>query len=297
MSTQKSDDPLVPSPGPSGAVGAGAAPLSPGHDLVPVHQLLLKLAQELQAKVDAAIREICGMRRRLSQEMLATAAKLEELGEVVVPLGGEREPAWPCPQHTLESIHLYRDQAVAALRSQAKSLEEAGSGAGAEEGEEVEGEAPLDFNSASDKLDSSFQVIKAWLDQVGSCATSLQSCDGAPAASSLRRFNTDRCRDIDSLEKAAVLCKLSELRLSSCSLQTRKPSRSLGHTLDLQEIMLAAKNAKSLVYEVSLHMLKMVDSVRAEEVETTTVYHRLTKENSDLLRRYCFYLKLKIWQL
>ena len=40
--------------------------------------------------------------------------------------------------------------------------------------------------------------------------------------------------------------------MRNCSLQSRKPVRSLGHTLDLQEIMLLAKNAKSLVYEVCI---------------------------------------------
>ena len=91
--------------------------------------------------------------------------------------------------------------------------------------------------------------------------------------------------------------KMGELSIRNCSLQSRKPVRSLGHTLDLQEIMLLAKNAKSLVYEVSLQMLKMVDLVKGEEINATSTYHSLTKENSELLRRYCFYLKLKIEQL
>ena len=108
--------------------------------------------------------------------------------------------------------------------------------------------------------------------------------------------------------------KMGELSIRNCSLQvmtmiimmmfvmmmilqSRKPVRSLGHTLDLQEIMLLAKNAKSLIYEVSLQMLKTVDSVKGEEIAATNVYHSLTRENSELLRRYCFYLKLKIQQL
>ena len=49
--------------------------------------------------------------------------------------------------------------------------------------------------------------------------------------------------------------------------------------------------------QVSLQMLKVVDLVKGEEIAATTFYHRLTKENSELLRRYCFYLKLKIHQL
>ena len=49
--------------------------------------------------------------------------------------------------------------------------------------------------------------------------------------------------------------------------------------------------------QVSLQMLKIVDLVKGDEIAATTTYHRLTKENSELLRRYCFYLKLKIQQL
>merc|ERR1719348_1557224 len=156
---------------------------------------------------------------------------------------------------------------------------------------------PEDFNTASDRLDHSFQNMRSWLDQVGGTARKLQSCDGEPAANSLRRFSMERCRDIDSLEREAVQEKMGELSLRSCSVQSRKPVRSLGHTLDLQEIMLLAKNAKSLVYEVSLQMSKIVDMVKGEEISATTTYHKLTKENSELLRRYCFYLKLKIQQL
>ena len=55
-------------------------------------------------------------------------------------------------------------------------------------------------------------------------------------------------------------------------------------------------SSKSLI-QVSLQMLKVVDLVKGEEIAATTFYHRLTKENSELLRRYCFYLKLKIHQL
>ena len=48
------------------------------------------------------------------------------------------------------------------------------------------------------------------------------------------------------------------LQVRNCSLQSRKPVRSLGHTLDLQEIMLLAKNAKSLVYEVCMLVVEIV---------------------------------------
>ena len=49
--------------------------------------------------------------------------------------------------------------------------------------------------------------------------------------------------------------------------------------------------------QVSLQLLKVVDLVKGEEISATSTYHSLTKENSELLRRYCFYLKLKIDQL
>ena len=55
--------------------------------------------------------------------------------------------------------------------------------------------------------------------------------------------------------------------------------------------------SSKLLIQVSLQMLKVVDLVKGEEIAATTFYHRLTKENSELLRRYCFYLKLKIHQL
>ena len=45
-----------------------------------------------------------------------------------------------------------------------------------------------------------------------------------------------------------------------------------------------------VIIQVSLQMLKVVDLVKGEEIAATTFYHRLTKENSELLRRYCFYL-------
>ena len=206
---------------------------------------------------------------------------------------------------TIAAIHHYRDMAASALESQAIIL------AAELPCQAADQPLPTDFNTASDRLDASFQQLRRWLDQLGAAARSLQSCDGEN--NTLRRFSSEQCRDIDLLEKEAVMAKMGELSLRNCSIQSRKPVRSLGHTLDLQEIMLLAKNAKSLVYEVreaavglflfsiitqvSLQMLKAVDLVKGEEIAATTFYHRLTKENSELLRRYCFYLKLKIHQL
>lgn len=265
------------------------------HDLAPVHNILVQLASTLQVKVDLATKELQDIRTRLSREMQKTAESLSSLGEVKLPSGFPATlssssmlvPDSPASE-TILAIHHYRDQAVSALNTQAEVLS-------ALPRDKKSGHPVEDFNTASDGLDSSFQQLRLWLDQVGQAARKLQNCDGE--TNTLRRFSSERCRDIDLLEKDAVLKKMGELSVRNCSLQSRKPVRSLGHTLDLQEIMLLAKNAKSLVYEVSLQMLKIVDMVKGEEISATTTYHRLTKENSELLRRYCFYLKLKIQQL
>jgi len=265
------------------------------HDLAPVHNILVQLASSLQVKVDQATRELHEIRTRLAKEMRKTAESLSSLGEVKLPSGFPATmstssmllPDSPATE-TILAIHHYRDQAVSALNTQAELLSSLPR-------DTKTGQAVEDFNTASDGLDSSFQQLRLWLDQVGQAARKLQNCDGE--TNTLRRFSSERCRDIDVLEKDAVLKKMGELSVRNCSLQSRKPVRSLGHTLDLQEIMLLAKNAKSLVYEVSLQMLKIVDMVKGEEISATTTYHKLTKENSELLRRYCFYLKLKIQQL
>jgi hypothetical protein len=41
-------------------------------------------------------------------------------------------------------------------------------------------------------------------------------------------------QEIDSLEKQYVMEKMGELSLRSCSIQSRKPVRSIGHSHDLQ---------------------------------------------------------------
>ena len=143
---------------------------------------------------------------------------------------------------TIAAIHHYRDMAAAALESQSTIL------AAELPCQAADQPLPSDFNTASDRLDASFQQLRRWLDQLGAAARNLQSCDGE--SNTLRRFSSEQCRDIDILEKEAVMAKMGELSLRNCSIQSRKPVRSLGHTLDLQEIMLLAKNAKSLVYEV-----------------------------------------------
>jgi hypothetical protein len=266
------------------------------HDLQPVHAILVQLAVSLQARVDQAARDLAAIRHRLARELNRTADVLRNLGEVKLPSGFPASVSIASlsstsSKHavTIAAIHHYRDMAAAALESQSTIL------AAELPCQAADHPLPSDFNTASDRLDASFQQLRRWLDQLGTAARNLQSCDGE--SNTLRRFSSEQCRDIDTLEKEAVMAKMGELSLRNCSIQSRKPVRSLGHTLDLQEIMLLAKNAKSLVYEVSLQMLKVVDLVKGEEIAATTFYHRLTKENSELLRRYCFYLKLKIHQL
>ena len=52
-----------------------------------------------------------------------------------------------------------------------------------------------------------------------------------------------------------------------------------------------------VIIQVGRQMLKVVNLVKGEEIAATTFCHRLAKEKSELLRRYCFYIKLKIHQL
>jgi len=269
------------------------------HDLGPVHTVLVSLASSLQTKVDEAIRNLLTIRVRLAQEMTTTADQLTSVGEIKVPSSfpssslssNMTSPSSPACQ-TILSIHQYRDSAVSTLRAQAEILGNNQTAAREEAAKQGGGE---DFNLASDLLDTSFQQLRTWLDQLGTAARQLQQCD--TDTNSIRKFSIEKCQEIDGLEREAVMDKMGELSIRNCSIQSRKPVRSLGHTLDLQEIMLLAKNAKSLVYEVSLQMLKTVDSVKGEEIAATNTYHKLTRENSELLRRYCFYLKLKIQQL
>jgi len=261
------------------------------HDLAPVHNVLVNLAESLQLKVDTTIKELLEIRVKLAREMINTADMLASLGEIKLGSGLSSSlslsPSSPACEAIL-SIHQYRDLAVSRLRAQAEILSQNKIPASQDTVSE-------DFNNASDQLDGSFQHLRSWLDQIGQAARQLQHCDNQ--SNTIRKFSVEKCRDIDALEREAVMEKMGELSIRNCSIQSRKPVRSLGHTLDLQEIMLLAKNAKSLVYEVSLQMLKMVDLVKGEEISATSTYHSLTKENSELLRRYCFYLKLKIQQL
>jgi len=275
------------------------------HDLGPVHTVLVSLATSLQVKVDRAIQDLLEIRSKLAHEMNTTADSLENAGDIKLPSNfptsslssSMTSPTSPACQAIL-SIHMYRDAAVTTLRAQAEILSNNQVPVKSSEAGSTE-----DFNMASDSLDTSFQQLRTWLDQLSTAARTLQQCSndsGLPEGanpSSIRRFSLDKCQEIDNLEREAVMDKMGELSLRNCSLQSRKPVRSLGHTLDLQEIMLLAKNAKSLIYEVSLQMLKAVDSVKGEEIAATNIYHKLTRENSELLRRYCFYLKLKIQQL
>jgi len=278
-------------------------------DLAPVHLVLVSLATDLQKKVDLSVRELQEVRIKIAKEMINTAESLIDAGDIKLPssfpvsslsssLMSSQSPA--C--QTLASILQFRDNAVNTLRAQAEIINKSPVRTPVMR-EKRGGE---DFNVACDLLDNSFQQLRSWLEQLGQShrqlSVSQQQSDnsnssGGASNNSIRKFSVEKCRDIDALEKEAVLDKMSELNVRNCSIQSRKPVRSLGHTLDLQEIMLLAKNAKSLVYEVSLQMLKLIDLIRGEEIRASQQYQKLTKENSELLRRYCLYLKLKIQQL
>jgi hypothetical protein len=52
--------------------------------------------------------------------------------------------------------------------------------------------------------------------------------------SSLLAAAVGMLQEIDSLEKQYVMEKMGELTLRSCSIQSRKPVRSIGHNHDLQ---------------------------------------------------------------
>jgi len=258
-------------------------------DLGPVQAMLVQVAASLHSKLVVALRDLHNTRIKLADEMLKTAAALSALGEV--KLSGRMDTASEEQHHsvvaTIADIHTYRDVAVSALTAQAAVM--------ANPDPAPTPSSTHDFCSVSDSLDSMFQQMKRAMEEISASGKRLQSCDNLNT--SVARFSGAACGQIDTLERTYVMDKLRQLNKSSCSVQSRKPVRSLGHTLDLQDIMLVAKNAKSHVYEISLHLLKMVDRVKSEEIKATTVYHKLNKENSELLRRYCFYLKLKIIQL
>jgi len=258
-------------------------------DLGPVQAMLVQVAVNLQTKLVNALVDLHKTRVKLADEMLKTAAALTALGEVELP--GRMDTATEDHHHqvinTITDIHTYRNVAVSALSAQSAVMTNPDSTP-----------APTnthDFCSVSDSLDSMFQQMKRAMEEISVSGKTLQNCD--KLNTTVARFSAAACGQIDSLERTYVVDKLRQLNRSSCSVQSRKPVRSLGHTLDLQDIMLVAKNAKSHVYEICLHLLKVVDKVKSEEIKSTTVYHKLNKENSELLRRYCFYLKLKIMQL
>ena len=106
---------------------------------------------------------------------------------------------------TILAIHHYRDQAVSALNTQAEVLSLPTRDT--KPGKQVE-----DFNTAEDGLNSSFQQLDLWLDEVDQAARKLQNCDGE--TNTLSKFVSDRCREIDLLEKNAVLKKMGELSVS-----------------------------------------------------------------------------------
>jgi len=256
-------------------------------DLVPVHNILLQLASTLQVKVDLASRELLDISSRLAGEMKKTADTLSSLGEVKLPSGFSLLLTNSPASETILAIHHYRDQAVSALITQAELLSTLHRNT--RPAHLVE-----DFDMASYELDSSIEQLSEWRDQLVEIVSKLQNSDGETNV--LRRFSSERCRDIDMLERDAVLKKMGELSIRNCSWQSRKPVRSVDHTLDLQKIMLLAETAKSLAFKVSIPLLQTVNMLNWKAIAATITITGLIKEHEELIRRYYLYLKLKIQQ-
>ena len=107
---------------------------------------------------------------------MATAEMLEAAGDIKLPSNLPTSSLTSSMTSTssqagmaILTIHQYRDAAVTALRAQAEVL----SNNQVTRSPEVSAE---DFNSASDNLDTSFQQLRTWLDQLGTVARTLQQC-------------------------------------------------------------------------------------------------------------------------
>ena len=178
---------------------------------------------------------------------------------------------------TCQAINMFREAAVSTLRSQAKALSSTQV--------PVKSESTEDFIMASENIDSSLQQLMTWKDKLSTTSRTLKQCSN----------DCNLLEQIDIFEREAVLDKMCELRsISNCSLQSRKPERSLD--LDLLKIKLLAKYAKSLIIKVSNQTLKALNSVMREEIAVNNIGSKLFREDSELLRRYEIYLKLEIQQ-
>ena len=158
---------------------------------------------------------------------LKTANALTGLGEV--QLSGRMDTATE-EQHsdvlaTLSDIHAYRDMAVTALTAQAAVMNSNNDTVHVDT-------ASQDFCTVSDSLDAMFQQMKRAMEEISMSGKTLQTCD--KLNTTVARFSAAACGQIDRLERTYVVEKLRQLNKSGCSVQSRKPVRSLGHTLDLQ---------------------------------------------------------------
>ena len=103
---------------------------------------------------------------------MATAEMLEAAGDIKLPSNLPTSSMSSTSSQAgmaILTIHQYRDAAVTALRAQAEVL----SNNQVTRSPEASAE---DFNSASDNLDTSFQQLRTWLDQLGTAARTLQQC-------------------------------------------------------------------------------------------------------------------------
>jgi len=256
------------------------------HDLGQVHTVLVSLATEFQLKVERDIQGMMEMGSKLAHEMNASADSLEIAGDIELPsnchtfsLSSSMSPTSPACQAIL-SINMFREAAVSTLRSQAKALSSTQV--------PVKSESTEDFVMASENIDTSLQQLTKWKDQLSTTSRTLEQCSN----------DCGLLEQIDNLELQAVLDKMVELRSSNCSLQSRKPESSLVYERYLQKIMLLAKNAKSLIYEVRRQTMKASNLVTREEIAVTNIYSKHLREVAELLRRrrYEIFLKLEIKQ-
>ena len=216
----------------------------------------------------------------------ASADSLEIAGDIELPsnchtfsLSSSMSPTSPACQAIL-SINMFREAAVSTLRSLAKALSSTQV--------PVKSERTEDFIMASENIDTSLQQLTTWKDQLSTTKRTLKQCSN----------DCGLLEQIDNLEMQAVLDKMVELRSSNCSLQSRKPESSLDHEIYLKKIMLLAKNAKSLILEVSHQTMKASNLVMREEIAVINISSKHLREFAELLRRrrYEIFLKLEIKQ-
>ena len=249
------------------------------NNLGQVQTVLVSLANSLQLKVDRTIQDQKEIGSKLAHDMNALARALENTDDIkLVSLPSTTSPT----SQTCQAIHLFRDVAVSTLRSQAKILS-------INQLTVKSGSTNEDFDMAADSLDTSFQQLWSWMDQLSMAWDALEQL-------SIERGARGLLEQIDNLAREAAKVKMSELSSYSCSLQSGTPKKFLVDTLDVLEITELARNAKKILYEVIKQTLEAMISVNDVEVAATEIYNKLIDEDSELHRRYDVYRELEFNQ-